>query len=156
MHLYDTTILPGHFAFEIQQNVLNKCQNPSILEAMAILLKLTSYKNHLTNSVIKCCLEELTDLSSIPAHSLLRKTDSESLKHLEVDAVFKEFERRIPTISKVVKKLTKDDKYCTTQICNSIVSAHNEHLSALRYKNGLFFRQCGLLRKVRIIVLFLL
>ncbi|XP_066910120.1 uncharacterized protein [Clytia hemisphaerica] len=116
-------------------------------EAMMMLIKLPEYKDYLIQCFIKDCKDELTNLSSLPTSSILRKTDSESIKNLGTNAVLEEFLRIIPTLTQTIKKITKDDDYITTQICNTIVSSHNQHLSALRHKNGLFFRQCGLLRK---------
>lgn len=112
------------------------------------LIKLPEYKDHLTECFIKLCLEELTDISSISTNSILTRTDAKSIKNLGVASVMEEFSKKIPTLTKVIFKITKDDTFSTTQICNAVVSSHNQKLSALRHKNGLFFRQCGLLRKV--------
>ncbi|XP_066924970.1 uncharacterized protein [Clytia hemisphaerica] len=116
-------------------------------EAVMTLIKLPEYKDHLTECFIKLCLEELTDISSISTNSILTRTDAKSIKNLGVASVMEEFSKKIPTLTKVIFKITKDDTFSTTQICNAVVSSHNQKLSALRHKNGLFFRQCGLLRK---------
>lgn len=116
---------------------------------MMTLIKLPEYKDHLVECLIKMFLVELTDISSMPSNSILTQTDAKSIKDLDVDTVMDEFSNTIPSLLNVIQKITKDDKYAATQICNAIVSSHNQKLSALRHKNGLFFRHCGLLRKVK-------
>lgn len=115
---------------------------------MMTLIKLAEYKNHLIESFVQNCKDELVNLSSMATNSILRKTDAKSIKDLKTNDVLEEFYREIPSLTRAIKSITNNN-YITTQVCNTIASSHNQLLSALRYKNGLFFRQCGLLRKVR-------
>ena len=113
------------------------------------LMKIPSYKEHLIQSIIKICMEELHDISSLMSNSILKETKSKDIINVDIKSIIQEFSVKIPTLLKIIKQISKNDEYFTVQICNSIISSHNQTLSALRYKNGLFFRQCGLQKKVR-------
>lgn len=58
---------------------------------MMTLIKIPEYKDHLIESFVQACKDELIDLSTISTNSILRKTDNQSIKELGTNDVLEEF-----------------------------------------------------------------
>ena len=103
-----------------------------------------SFKEEMFACLKDMCTQELKTISSTKSPSILRKTSKKDLVELTFNNVREEFCEKIPTIFKLVTHLTKgkENVYNSVHICNMLVSSYNEHLSALRFQNGLFMRSC--------------